>query len=178
MTRRIIWIILGALAIAAGAVALANPLAATLTAERIAGWTFLFIGIVQIFAVFQQTGWGGRIWVMVVGAALTLLGIMLLARPLEGVLSLTLVVGVLFLVAGVLKVILSFSLGRGRAFWMVLLSGVVSIVLAVMILANFPQSAATILGLLLAIELISNGVSMIALSGSVAATGGKAAAAG
>jgi uncharacterized membrane protein HdeD (DUF308 family) len=177
MTRRILWLFLGALAIVAGLVALANPMAATLTAERIAGWTFLFIGLMQIFAVFQQTGWGGRVWVMVVGLAFTLLGITLLARPLAGILSLTLTVGALFLAAGVMKVVLSFSLGRGRGFWMVLLSGAISIVLAAMILSNFPESAATILGLLLAIELISNGVSMIALSGTAAATSARASAA-
>lgn len=169
MTRRIIWILLGALAIAAGAVALANPMAATLTAERIAGWTFLFLGLMQIFAVFQQTGWRGRIWAIIAGIAFTLLGISLLAQPMQGILSLTLTVGVLFLTAGVMKAVMAFSMGRGRSFWMVMLSGALSLVLGVMILANYPQSAATILGLLLGIELISNGVSMIALSSIAAA---------
>lgn len=169
MALRIIWIILGGLSIVAGFLALANPLAATLTVEQLAGWAFLFIGILEIFAVFRQQSWGGRIWVILAGAAFALLGIMLLARPLQGVLSLTLIVGILFMTAGIVKIMMSFALGRGRAFWMVLISGALSVILSVMIFANFPASAATILGVLLAIELISNGISMIALSGTAAA---------
>lgn len=174
MALRIIWIILGGISIIAGFLALANPLAATLTAEQLTGWAFLFLGILQIFAAFRQQSWGGRIWAILAGAAFALLGFMLLARPLQGALSLTLVVGILFMTAGIVKIMMSFSLGRGRAFWMVLISGTLSVILAALIFANFPASAATILGVLLAVELISNGVSMIALSGSVAADESKA----
>ncbi|RNF35088.1 HdeD family acid-resistance protein [Paracoccus methylarcula] len=163
---RIFWIVLGGLSIVAGVLALANPLAATLTAERLAGWSFLFIGVLEIFAVFQQKSWRGRIWAILAGLAFAILGVMLLARPLAGILSLTLIVAILFLVAGAVKLAMAFSLERGNGFWLILLSGALSIVLALMIFANFPASAATILGVLLAIELISNGVSMIALSSS------------
>lgn len=163
---RFLWIILGGFSIVAGVLALANPLAATLTAERLAGWSFLIVGVFEFIAVFRQQSWRGRIWAMLAGLAFAILGIMLLARPLAGILSLTLIVAILLLVAGAVKVAMAFSLERSNAFWMILLSGVLSAVLALMILANFPASAATILGVLLAIELISNGVSMIALSGS------------
>lgn len=166
---RVLWIILGILSIVAGILALANPLAATLTAERLAGWSFLFIGILEIIAVFQKASWSGRIWALLVGVAFALLGISLLANPLEGVLSLTLTVAALFLATGILKILMAFSLGRGNGFMLVLLSGALSVVLALMIFANFPASAVSILGVLLAIELISGGVSMIALSGTVAA---------
>lgn len=167
---RILWVVIGGISIIAGGLALANPLAATLTAERLAGWSFLFIGILQIIAVFRQQNWRGRIWATLAGLAFAVLGFMLLTRPLAGILSLTIVVAVLFLVAGAFKIAMAFSIGRGSggAFWMVLLSGVLSAVLALMILANFPASAATLLGVLLAVELISNGVSLIALSGSAA----------
>lgn len=163
---RVFWIVLGGLSIVAGGLALANPLAATLTAERLAGWSFLFIGLLQVIAVFQQKSWRGRIWAILAGLAFAILGFMLLTRPLAGILSLTLIVAILFLVTGAVKVAMAFALDRGNGFWLILLSGALSVVLALMILANFPASAATILGILLAIELISNGVSMIAISSS------------
>jgi uncharacterized membrane protein HdeD (DUF308 family) len=45
-----------------------------------------------------------------------------------------------------------------------ILAGIVSLVLGGMILANFPQSALVVLGIFLAVELISNGVSLIVLA--------------
>ncbi|RJE84880.1 HdeD family acid-resistance protein [Paracoccus onubensis] len=165
---RIFWAILGGLSIIAGGLALANPLAATLTAERLAGWSFLFIGILEMIAMFRQQSWRGRIWAILAGLALAILGIMLLTRPLAGILSLTFIVAILFLTVGMVKIAMAFALGRSTAFWMILLSGALSVILAVMIFVNFPASAATILGVLLAVELISNGISLIALS--IAAT--------
>lgn len=169
MTRRILWIVIGALSILAGILALANPLAATLTAEQLAGWMFLFVGILQVFAVFQQDDWGGRIWAILIALAFIVLGVMLLGRPLEGILSLTLTVAALFLVTGIFRVVMAFSLRGTSAFWLVLVSGLLSVLLALMIFGNFPASAVTILGILLAIELISNGIALIAFSGTAAA---------
>ena len=84
-------------------------------------------------------------------------------------------VGVLFLATGATKVVLSFGL-RGTGFMaVVLLSGIVSIVLGIMVLSNFPYSAAGILGILLAVELISTGVANIALSLRLRQTGPTAA---
>ncbi|MFV0386586.1 HdeD family acid-resistance protein [Paracoccus sp. (in: a-proteobacteria)] len=169
MSGRIMWIVIGALSILAGILALANPLAATLTAEQLAGWAFLIVGALQAYAVFRGQVWGGRVWAILLAVALILLGVMLLARPLVGIVTLTLVVASMFFVSGVVKIVLSFSLRGTGAFWMLLLSGALSVLLALMIFGNFPASAATILGILLAVELISDGVSMIALSGTRAA---------
>jgi uncharacterized membrane protein HdeD (DUF308 family) len=169
MSSRILWIIMGALSILAGILALANPLAATLTAVTLAGWAFLLIGVLDLFAAFRGQEEGSKFWAICVGIAFILMGILLLARPLHGVVSLTLAVAILFLVTGAFKVVWSFQLRGSSAFWMVLLSGIVSMLLAFMIFSNFPASAATILGVLLAVELISSGISMIALSSVIAA---------
>lgn len=164
MAGKVLWTIVGCLSILAGILAFANPLVATLTAEQVAGWGFLIVGVLQIFSAFRQVSWGGRIWVLLVGVLMVLLGIDLLANPFEGVLTLTLAVAALFLVAGILRIVLAFGLRGTGAFWLVLLSGAVSVILAVMIFGNFPASALSILGILLAVELISNGISIIALS--------------
>ena len=168
MSSRILWIIMGVISIIAGIFALANPLAATLTAEQLAGWAFLIVGILDLIAAFRDTS-NNKIWAILLGIAFILLGISLLANPLAGVISLTLAVGALLLVAGIFKVIWSFQLRGTGAFWLVLLSGLLSLLLAFMIFGNFPASAMSILGILLAIELISSGASMIALSSAIAA---------
>jgi uncharacterized membrane protein HdeD (DUF308 family) len=170
MSSRILWIVMGIISILAGILALANPLAATLTAERLAGWAFLLIGILDIIAALRGRQDGNRIWAILVGAAFVFLALNLLLRPLQGVISLTMLVAIMFLITGAFKLVWSFQLRGTQAFWLVFLSGAVSMLLAIMIFTNFPVAATTILGVLLAVELISSGVSMIALSSVIAAT--------
>lgn len=153
-------LIAGLVAIAGGVLALANPLAATLTANVLVGAMFILFGALTLFAA----GWDHRFWTALLGALGVLIGIGILNNPLESVLTMTLVLAVLFLVEGATKLILSFSTRGTPYFWMLILSGLISLGLGGIILSNFPASAMSILGLLLAIELISTGVSMVALS--------------
>ncbi len=168
---RILWIVIGVISIIAGVFALANPLAASVAATFIAGWGFMIVGILQIFLAFRTEGWGGRIWTILIGIAFLLLGLVLLNKPIQGMITLTLAAGILFMATGIFRVVMSFSLRGTQAFWLVLLSGALAILLAVMIFSNFPASAASLLGILLAVELISNGVSLIALSSVMADRG-------
>lgn len=157
-------IIVGVLSAIAGIYALMNPLPATLAATVIAGWAFLIYGILHIFAVFSATGWGGRIWAVLLGVLGVIIGIEILANPLESVITLTLAVGIMFLASGIAKVIMGFTLQVPQFRWAIVLSGVVSVILGVMIFSNFPQSAAVVLGILLGVELLSNGVASIAIA--------------
>lgn len=140
-----------------GVLALLNPFAATLAATLMAGWAFAFLGALQIIQSFQVQGWGGFIWALLFGILTLVVGISLIFNPLAGMVSLTLLVAVLFLATGVVKVMYAFSLRPVTGWGWVLLSGVVSVALGVMILADFPWSATNILGILLGVELISNG---------------------
>lgn len=164
----------GALAVFGGIIALLNPLAATLAATKLAALMFILVGAITLFAAGGNISWGHRLWTVLLGILTIVLGVSILGNPLEGVLTLTLIVAVLFLVEGLIKIVLSFGARGTPYFWMLLLTGVVSLVLAVMILSNFPESAVAILGILLAVDLLSTGVSMMALS--LHAKGGRAVA--
>lgn len=164
MQNWFLWLIVGILSLVAGIVALINPLAATLTAEQVAGWGFLFIGLLQVISAFRSEGFGGKVWAGLLGAVGVVLGIMLLGNPLHGVVTLTIVVATLFLGLGIAKILASMALRATPFFWPVLLSGALSVILAIMIFSNFPASVVATLGILLAIELISNGVATIALA--------------
>lgn len=160
MDRPIVSIVTGVIALIGGVMALFNPLAATLTATALAGWFFILIGVLQIVAAFRGEGWGAKVLYAIMGVVFLLLGANLLGEPLAGVLSLTMLVAILFLVGGVIKIGMSAALGLGQ-FWPLAVSGVLSLILAFMIFTNFPESAVVTLGLLLGVELLSTGVSLI-----------------
>lgn len=156
-----LWLIVGVLSVIAGIMAFANPFAATMTAELLAGYMFAAIGILTVLSAFQDQGWGARIWALLLGVVLTVFGFNLIAQPLEGVLRLTVIVASLMMIIGIFRIAISFTSVAAGARGFLIMSGLLSIVLSIMIFSNFPWSSAVVLGVFLAIELISNGVSMI-----------------
>jgi uncharacterized membrane protein HdeD (DUF308 family) len=163
MSNWIILVILGVLSIIAGFLAILNPFPASIVAVKLAGWSFLIIGALQIIEVFRATGWGGRLWALAIGLVAVLAGINLLGEPLSGMISLTIVLAILFIFSGVLKIFSAFQIRNSKYRLAVLISGVVSLLLGFIIFSNFPISAVTSLGILLGIELISDGISDVSL---------------
>ena len=164
MGGRILWGLFGLISMVGGVLALMNPFGASVAATFIAGWVFILVGVLQIIGALTDREATGKIWMVLLGVLALWLGFAILNNPLAGMVSLTVVVAISFLAAGAFKVIFAFSMEEKRFFWLILLSGVVSVVLAVMILSNFPYSAATVLGILLGIDLISNGATLLAVS--------------
>lgn len=167
MKSTTLMLIVGILSAIGGIFALLNPFAASIAAEQIAGWTFLIAGVLGLISFFQAEGWTGKLWALLVAVVSAWVGIELLGDPLGGVLALTFVVGVSFVVSGVFKVLAGFSLPSSNLRWIVVISGALSAILGFMILSNFPGSAVVSLGVLLGVELLSTGVSMIALSSAL-----------
>ena len=159
-----LWLIAGIISLLGGIVALVNPLAATLTAVLLAAYAFILVGILTVISAFGDQGWAGRIMAILLGLAMLLLGFNLVSNPLAGTLSLTMATAVLMLVLGVFRLILAFSARARNVRWILILSGALSLALAFMIFSNWPQAAAVVLGVFLALDLISNGASLIVLS--------------
>lgn len=164
MKHWLLWLVAGIISLIGGLVALANPLAATLTAELLAGYMFILVGVLTLVSAFGDQGWSGRILTILLGLLILFLGVNLVAHPLAGMISLTILTGVTMLVMGLFRLLIAFSEQARGLRGVLVVSGVLSLVLGGMIFANWPQSAAVVLGLFLAIELISNGVSLIVLS--------------
>lgn len=157
-----LWFGLGVLSVVGGILAMFNPFAASVTAEQLVAWFFLIGGILQVIAIFQVSGWGARLWNIFLAVIYIWMGITLLANPLQGVLTLTFVAAILFMASGIAKIFYAFSMSQYR--WLMILSGVVSIILAIMIFTNYPGSAVVSLGILLAVELLTTGVSLMTFS--------------
>lgn len=162
--NRTLWLVIGIISILGGIFALFNPLSATFAAEQLAGFLFLFVGVLQFFALFTVRGTGAKIFAAIGGIIGVLLGFELLTQPMQGILTLTMVVAILFMATGIVRTISAFSLRGTAGFVPVLFSGIISIILAIMIFSGYPESSTFILGVLLAVELISNGISLIMYS--------------
>jgi uncharacterized membrane protein HdeD (DUF308 family) len=141
-----------------GVLALIYPLLSTLAVTLMAGWAFIVLGIVEIIHSFRVTGWGGFLWALGLGVLTLLVGLSVVFNPLAGMVSLTILIAAFFLAMGVVKVMYALKLRPLSGWGWVIFSGIVSIVLGVMIMAGLPQSSLQVLGILLGIELISNGV--------------------
>ena len=162
----VLFLVEGIILVILGLAAIAIPSIATLAVEILVGWLFLISGI----AGWITTFWMGRVpgfWWSLVSAILGIAaGIMLLSRPLSGVLSLTLVLIVFFVIEGVASMMFALEHKHelsGRWGWM-LASGIIDLILAAIIFAGLPGTAAWAIGLVVGINMIFGGLALIAMA--------------
>ena len=154
----------GILLILLGTAAIALPLVASIAIEILFGWLFVVSGIVMSVHSFRALSTGRCFLRLLIGIFYVAVGVMLLAYPMQGVLTLTLLLAILFMLEGAMKISVAVRLrSMPNSGWM-LASGIAALVLAGIIWAEWPGSAAWILGLLVGINLIFSGLTMVMLS--------------
>lgn len=153
------WLVfVGIISLVGGILALINPFAATVTVVQLAAAFFVIMGVLTIIHSFRIRGWGGFLWELVLGVVTLFVGIALFRNPFAGAVSLTILVGSLLLIMGIVKSLFAFQMRPLGGWVWGLASGIISVLLAIFIFANFPWSALTVLGIFLGVELISSGV--------------------
>lgn len=158
-----LFIILGALMVLGGVLALGNPFAASLAVTTLVGIFLLIGGAGQLWAAFSTPDDAYRMLHGFLGLMTLILGVMLTADPVAGTLSLTLIVGLLFLLNGTGRLGIAYRMGRSRYFWLLLVSGALSALIGVLVLGNIASAATSVLGILLGIQLLAEGAALIAL---------------
>lgn len=162
----VLFLVEGIILVILGLAAIAIPSIATLAVEILVGWLFLISGI----AGWITTFWMGRVpgfWWSLVSAILGIAaGTVLLLWPLSGVLSLTLVLIVFFVIEGVASMMFALEHKRelsGRWGWM-LASGIIDLILAAIIFVGLPGTAAWAIGLVVGINMVFGGLALIAMA--------------
>ena len=149
-----------------GLLAIIVPPLATIAVEVLIGWLLLMSGIIGLIATFRMPSAPGRGWSLASAVLGIVAGIVLLAWPLSGAVSLTLILTVFLTLEGVVSILYALEHKRelsGR--WgFVLFSGVVDLLLAGMIFAGLPGTAAWAIGLLVGINLVFGGSALIAMA--------------
>jgi uncharacterized membrane protein HdeD (DUF308 family) len=150
----------GILLIIGGLIVLGDVVIATVVTVLFLGWMALITGIVGVVASLFKIGKGGGFWsTLLTGALVGVLGLMILRHPEIGAGVITLMAGMVFLVAGIVRLIAGVQPVPGR--WMLVVSGIAGIVLGLIVLFNPVQATFTLLGVLLGINLLVDGVTLI-----------------
>ncbi|MBV8752359.1 MAG: HdeD family acid-resistance protein [Hyphomicrobiales bacterium] len=153
----------GIILVLLGLIAIVVPPLASLAVTLVIGWLFVISGIAGLIMTFQARHAPGFWWALLSAVVAIVAGGLLLWQPLVGVLSLTFVLIAFFLVDGILSIFLAIEHRRelvGRWAW-ILVSGIVDLVIAAIIWAGLPGSAAWALGLLVGIDLVFGGTALI-----------------
>ncbi|KEO61021.1 HdeD family acid-resistance protein [Thioclava indica] len=155
-------IVTGAVVAVFGILALANPFAASLAVTTFVGILFLLGGVAQAWIFFKAFDAGHRLSHGVIALLNIVVGVWLLANPLSGTVSLTLVVGALFLIMGIVRLIMGFKLTQSKLRPILLLTGLASVVIGVLVFSDFQSAATSLLGVLLGVQLLLDGIGLIA----------------
>ena len=156
----------GILLMVLGVAALVLPPLASLATAIFLGWMFLIGGIGGLIATYWASSTPGFWWSLVSAALAVLTGLLLLARPMQAVLTLTIVLGAYFLAEGVATIMYALEHRRelsGRWSWL-LVSGLVDIAISFMVITGLPSSADWAIGVLVGINLLFGGATLIGMA--------------
>ena len=149
-----------------GLAAMVVPPLASLAVTIFLGWMFLISGIAGLFATFWARQMPGFWWSLFSAALAVLAGLVLIARPMQGVLTLTIVVGAYFLAEGIATIMYALEHRRElseRWSWL-LASGLMDILISFLIISGLPGSAEWAIGLLVGINLLLGGAALVGMA--------------
>ena len=162
----LLFLIEGIILVVLGILAIVVPVVATIAVAILIGWLFLISGVVGLITTFMARHAPGFWWSLISAVIGIAAGIVLLAWPISGAISLTLLLIVFFVIEGVATIMYALEHKKeltGRWAWM-LVSGIIDLILAGIIMAGLPGTAAWALGLLVGINMLFGGTSMIAIA--------------
>ena len=152
----------GILMMVLGFLAVAEPNVATVAVGIFVGWLFFVGGIFRALFVWHARHAPGFIWSLLTAVLSVVLGLILILRPLAGVLTLTMVLIAFFIVEGVASIIGAFQhRDHLRSWGWVLFSGIIDLLLAFLIWDGWPSSADWAIGLLVGINMLFLGLSLV-----------------
>jgi uncharacterized membrane protein HdeD (DUF308 family) len=160
------FLIEGILLVILGLAAMILPPLASLAVTILLGWMFLISGIAGLALSFWARAMPGFWWSLFSAVLAIAAGVVLLFQPVQGTLTLTIVVGAYFLAEGVVTIMYALEHRKElseRWGWL-LTAGIMDILVAGIIIADLPGSALWALGVLVGINMLFGGATLIGMA--------------
>jgi uncharacterized membrane protein HdeD (DUF308 family) len=155
--RSLLFLVQGAVMVLAGVLALIFPVFASSGILALLGWLLIISAIAQIVSLLGSTQ-VPYFWLQIISVALEILvGYLLISNPAAGLMAVTFLMLVLFLIGGVTRVVFALMIRPMDDWIWILASGLVAIACALVLLGNLPEASTWLLGLLLGLELVAIG---------------------
>ena len=159
------WLLaLGILMIILGVFAIGTPVVATIAFQVMLGWLLVIGGIAEAIHAFMAQNWRGFLFELLSAILYVVVGGLLLFNPLLGAAALTLLLAVFLVVEGIFKIVMALRVRDHRGWGWLLASGILSLILGAMIWAQWPASGLWVIGLLVGIQLLFTGWSLVMLA--------------
>lgn len=147
-----------------GVLALALPGATSIGVVLLIGWLLLISGIVQVVHAFQTKGVGNFVWKLLVAILYLAVGIYFLTHTVLSVALVTLMLAIFFFAEGITDLVAYFQNRKYSGAGWILVDGIVTLILGLMIWANWPAISPVALGILVGVGMIMTGVTRLMLS--------------
>ena len=125
------------------------------------GWILLIVGAFLVAGAFTAHSIGTVILRLLWALLTVVVGVWLIVEPHNGTLTLTLVLGIYFLFMGLTRIAAAFVARGQQGAGLVGLSGICGLLIGILVLVEFPSSADWAIGLLVGVDLIFAGWSLI-----------------
>jgi uncharacterized membrane protein HdeD (DUF308 family) len=159
------FLIQGALMIVLGILAVALPVLSTFAVETLIGWLFVIGGVWRVISLARSARMPGFRWSLAMAIVAIVLGAMLLMMPLSGMLTLTTLLMAFFVLEAIGKILFALDLYKHSHRWgWALASGILDLVLTALIFASWPSAAVWAIGLLVGVNMIFFGLTLVMIS--------------
>lgn len=150
-----------------GVLAILLPSAFSLGLEIFLGWLFFIGGIFGAIGCFQAIEAKGFLLRLASAIVTAIAGLLLIMKPMEGVLVLTLVVAAFYVIDGICKLIYAAQAKGAPGSGIAAMNGIFGLIIAGIVYAQWPISAHWFLGLIIGINLLIGGMFLFSLAGGL-----------
>ena len=151
----------GVIMLLLGFMALGLVLSATIATVLVIGGFMIATGVLEIVMGFSAQTWGRFFIWIIAGLLYVAAGVVAISQPLLAASIFTLMLGAGLLATGIVRIVLAFQLPPEQSKWLVMLSGIITLLVGFAIIEGWPDNSFFILGVFLAIDLIFYGVGWI-----------------
>ena len=150
--------------IVGGLIAILAPAISGLAITLTVGWILVCAGIAHLICAFYQKGAGAVTWQVILALAYAAIGIYMIARPVVTLASLTILLGSFLFVEALLEFVLSYELRNIRGWGWFLFDGIVTLILACLIMAAWPWSSSWAIGTMIGVSILFSGFARLSLA--------------